>query len=198
MNIPTFVPKLKSAEKDHACGSDGIKGQGRRLFLVKEIGHWTPSPSPCVSRKPSDRWVACKDLTYTSSKLLRCWLATFQSLSLGSGTPRRALWFFNAAAATASSFQIRRLKQLQTKRCGEAVNFFDVELAHEVDRFLIDHLTGNHDRKPGRVGNHKVCRDQIGTLLEAPINFRTRELHMLTLILAICSEESRAHVPLTR
>ena len=40
-----------------------------------------------------------------------------------------------------------------------AVDFLHIELAHEVDGFLRNHLARHHDRKARRIGNHEVCRD---------------------------------------
>src|SRR5690242_5785415 len=115
---------------------------------------------------------------------------------LSSGTPRRAFWFFKGTVATAQSLKIRWLEELQAECRREAVNLFHVQFAHEIDRFSIDQLAGNHNGESRGVGNHEVSGDQIGTFLEATIDFRTGELYVLALFFSIGSEEGRAHVSL--
>src|SRR3954452_9719229 len=59
--------------------------------------------------------------------------------------------------------------ELQALRRVVAVDLLHIELAHEVDGFLGNHLARHHDRKARRVRNDEVGRDQIRTILEAPV-----------------------------
>src|SRR5579871_6367276 len=86
--------------------------------------------------------------------------------SFGSG-PKAGRW----RAAIAEFGQCRRTHELQALHRVVAVDLLHIELAHEVDGFLGDHLTGYHDWKAGRIGDDKTRRDQIRTVLQTAVDF---------------------------
>ncbi len=55
--------------------------------------------------------------------------------------------------------------QLQSFGGVVAVDLLHIQLAHEVDRFLRDHLARHHDREAGRIRDDEVGGDQFGPVL---------------------------------
>ena len=58
------------------------------------------------------------------------------------------------------------------------VNLLHIELAHEVDGVLRQHLAGHHDREARRIGNDEVCRHQIRPLFESLVDLGAVERHV--------------------
>src|ERR1700710_1873291 len=69
--------------------------------------------------------------------------------------------------------------ELQPFRGVVAMDLLDIELAHEVDGFLSDDLAGHHDREAGRIRNDETGRDQLRTILQAPIDLGVGQTNML-------------------
>src|SRR5580693_8145118 len=63
------------------------------------------------------------------------------------------------------------MNELQSFRSLVTVDLLDIELAHEVDRFLCQYLAGHHDREAGRIGNDEIRRNQQWALLQSAIDF---------------------------
>src|SRR5258708_34555911 len=89
-----------------------------------------------------------------------------------------------------------RAHQLQTFSGVVAMDFLDVELAHEVDGFLGNDLAGHHDREAGRVGDDEVRRDQIGTALQATVDLLIVQTDVLASGFIIGGIEAAADVAL--
>src|SRR5688500_10855351 len=98
------------------------------------------------------------------------------------------------AARRAAIGQRGRGEQLETLGGAIAVDLLHVELAHEGDRLRRDDLRRDHARKARRVGDHEVCRHELGSVLEPVVDRRARELHELAIGLVVGHEERRAHV----
>src|SRR5882724_3115871 len=112
--------------------------------------------------------------------------------------PLRVLCIVCAVARCLGRLQEGWIQQLQPKRGAETVDFLYVKLAHELDRLRVNYLAGDHDRKTWRIRDHKVCRYQRWSFLQAFIDFGTEQLQVLAFFFAICAEECRAHIPFTR
>ena len=69
--------------------------------------------------------------------------------------------------------------QLQPFHGVVAVDLLDIELAHEVDSLLRDHLARYHDREAGRIRNDKTGRDQFRTALQTSIDLGIRKTDKL-------------------
>src|SRR5258706_12696830 len=67
--------------------------------------------------------------------------------------------------AVAEFRQSLRAHELQALRGVVAVDFLHIELAHEIDGFLRDDLTGHHDREAGRILNHEIGRNRFAAAL---------------------------------
>src|SRR5712664_4990030 len=62
--------------------------------------------------------------------------------------------------------------ELQALHGVVAMDFLDIELAHEIDGFLRDDLAGDHDREPGRIWNDEVGGNQLWPALQTSIDLR--------------------------
>src|SRR5438270_470075 len=78
-----------------------------------------------------------------------------------------------AASWRLCCFQERWLQQLQSQSSRKSVNLLYVELAHEINSFRGNHLTGHHDREAGRIWNNKVGGDERRSFFKAAINLCT-------------------------
>src|SRR5882762_10555444 len=60
--------------------------------------------------------------------------------------------------------------ELQPFRGVVAMDFLDIELAHEVDGFLGNDLPRHHDREARRIRDHEISGDQLRTGLQATVD----------------------------
>ena len=74
------------------------------------------------------------------------------------------------------------------------VDFLHIELAHEVDRFLCDHLAGHHDREARRIRYDEVGGDQFRTLFQSTIDFGIGKPDMVAMCSIVGCIESRTDI----
>ena len=70
------------------------------------------------------------------------------------------------------SFEADGLIEFQPALGLVAVDFLDIELAHEVDGLLRQHLSRHHDREARRIGDDEVGRDEVRAVLAAACRSR--------------------------
>src|SRR3954451_3738893 len=88
-----------------------------------------------------------------------------------------------------------RAHQLQAFPGVVAMDFLDIELAHEIDGFLRDDLTGDHDRKTGRIWNNETGRDQLRPALDTPIDLCVRKADILATFRVVGGVEAASDIP---
>src|ERR1700704_4929501 len=84
--------------------------------------------------------------------------------------------------------------ELQALHGVVAMDFLDIELAHEVDGFLRDDLSRHHDREARRIRNHEVGGDQFGAVLQAAIDLGVGEPNVFASRRIVGSVESASDV----
>src|SRR5258705_13686264 len=86
--------------------------------------------------------------------------------------------------------------ELQPFRGVVAMDFLDIELAHEIDGFLRDDLARHHDREARRIGNDEARGDEIGPALQPAIDLGISKAEILTSLRVISGEEAAADIAL--
>src|SRR5215469_12322016 len=78
------------------------------------------------------------------------------------------------------------------------MDLLHIELAHEVDGFLRQHLTRDHDRETWRIGYHKTRRYQRRTISRSSINLLVAEPNVLATRRVVCGIEAATNITLRR
>src|SRR6266481_7089779 len=86
--------------------------------------------------------------------------------------------------------------ELQPFRGVVAMDFLDIELAHEVDGFLGDDLPRHHDREARRIRDHEIGGDEIRAALQASVDLGISEADIFAARGVIGRVEARTNVAL--
>src|SRR5262245_12181827 len=74
------------------------------------------------------------------------------------------------------------------------MDLLHIELAHEVDRFLCDHLAGHHDREARRIRDDEVRGDEIRTLFQSTVDFWIEKPDIVAMGGIVCCVEPCADI----
>src|SRR6476659_7724997 len=78
------------------------------------------------------------------------------------------------------------------------MDLLHIELAHEGDDFMADDLAWNHDWKTRRIRDHKICRNQRGSVPETSVHLLAEQLHMLAVCGFVGHEKCLPDISLAR
>src|SRR5712675_2030454 len=84
--------------------------------------------------------------------------------------------------------------ELQALHGVVAMDFLDIELAHEIDGFLRDDLARHHDREARRIRDHETGGDEVGPCLQATVDLGVRQADVFASRGVIGRIEARTNV----